>query len=241
MDELRPPAGRSLPRGQLERRRNHLVSELRLNAERGRRRRRRVTLIAVPAALLALAATGFTTYALTREATKLESIGCFDRATLEANTTIVGADGRHPVEICREIWASGGMGRSEPPSTLAACVLESGAVGVFPGGRGTCAGLGLADLPASYARDARRFSALRDALVARLGEEGTGMSLPKGPCIGERDARAIVREELDARGFDDWSIEVTASFSEARPCASLAFDGAEEVVYLIPAEPRSGS
>jgi len=241
MDELRPPAARSLRPGQLERRRNHLVSELRVNAERGRRRRRRVTLIAVPVVLLALAATGFTTYALTREPTQLESIGCFDRAALEANTTIVSADGRHPADICREIWASGGMGRTEPPSSLAACVLDTGAVGVFPGRSGTCARLGLADLPASYAREARRFSALRDALVARLGEEGTGTSLPKGPCIGERDARAIVREELDVRGFDDWSIEVTAPFSEGRPCASLAFDGAEEVVYLIPAEPRSRS
>ncbi|MDQ4018724.1 MAG: hypothetical protein M3188_02680, partial [Actinomycetota bacterium] len=158
-----------------------------------------------------------------------------------ANTTVVGADGRHPVEICREIWASGGMGPAASPASLTACVLESGAVGVFPGGRGTCASLGLADLPASYARDARRFSALRVALVARLGEDGTGSSLPRGPCVGERAARTIVREELDARRFADWSIEVTAPFTAARPCASLGFDGADEVVYLIPAEPRSGS
>lgn len=241
MDELRPPAPRALPPERLDARRTHLVGELHLEIERGRRRRRRAMLIAVPAVLLALAATGFTTYALTREPAHLESIGCFDRAALEANTSVVSADGRHPVEICREVWASGGVGPVEPPATLAACVLESGAVGVFPGGSETCARLGLADLPASYARDAKRFAALRDALVAKIGQPGSGSSLPTGPCVGERAARAIVREELDERGFGDWSVEVTAPFSDARPCASLGFDGAEKIVYVIPAERPPGS
>lgn len=214
------------------------MSELRLGVERARRRRHRLTLIAVPAVLLAIAATGFTTYALTREPTHLESIGCFDRAALEANTTIVSADGRHPVDVCRGIWASGAMGPGGPPATLTACVLETGAVGVFPGGRRICAGLGLADLPASYAHEARRFSALRDAVVARLGEAGTGTSRPEGPCVGEHDARRIVREELDAHGFDEWSVEVKAPFSDARPCASPALDSADGVVYIVPVEPR---
>jgi hypothetical protein len=45
-----------------------------------------------------------TTYVLTRPATQLESVSCYDRLELQANTTIVSADGRDPVAICAELW-----------------------------------------------------------------------------------------------------------------------------------------
>lgn len=227
--ELSIPPERDVPAGRLERRRAHLVREIAVAGERARTRRRRLFLVLVPAVLLALAATGFTTYVLTREPTQLESIGCFEQADLEANTSIVGSDGRHPVEICAEVLRTT-MGTAAP-ERLAACVLESGAVGVFPSsGADTCGRLGLAELPKSYAAEQKRFTELREALVARFATT----------CVGEDDARAAVRRELDARGYGSWQIDVEGNgFSRERPCASLAFDGEREAVILVPVEPMA--
>jgi hypothetical protein len=238
MEHFRIPPERELSRGRLQRRKEHLVNELVTERSARQRTRRRLALVLIPAVLLVLAATGFTTYVLTREATAFEGIGCFERASLEGNVAVVDGDGRHPRTVCREVWASGAM-PGPVPSRLTACVLEGGAVGVFPAsGRETCAHLGLANLPASYVRDARRFGGLRDALFERLGTPGSGSSLPSGPCVGEREAMAIVREELERRGFTDWSVEATDVFTGERPCAELAFDGRQRLVLLIPVPPR---
>ena len=218
------------------------MRELRLSDQAARRRKRRLALVLVPAAVLAVAATGFTTYVLTREPTHFETIGCFETADVEGNTTIVSADGRHPVTICAELWRKGDVGPGPAPKRLAACVLETGPVGVFPSSGGdTCERLGLADLPAGYAAEGKRFAALRDAILERIGAPGTGSSPASGKCVGEDDARAIVRRELDAHGYSDWRIEVAddAAFTAARPCASLAFDGERKVVVLVPV-PRDG-
>lgn len=119
------------------------------------------------------------------------------------------------------------------PSSLASCVLETGAIGVFPSsGAKTCEELGLADLPASYAAESKRFAALRDAIVDELGEPASGSSLGSPKCVGERDARTIVRRELDARGYSDWGIEVALKYTAERPCTDVAFDGERKVVEL---------
>ncbi|HEX6662333.1 MAG TPA: hypothetical protein VF025_01550 [Gaiellaceae bacterium] len=158
-ERLRIPTRRELPAAWIERRRSHLLAELagRLAASR---RRRRIVIALVPAVLVLLAATAFTTYAVTREPTHLESIGCYDRASLGANTAIVSADGRDPVTICAAVWRQGALG-TNVPKQLEACVLQTGAIGVFPRSDGgdTCGSLGLARLPASYAAHAKRSKA----------------------------------------------------------------------------------
>jgi hypothetical protein len=237
------PPERDLPAGRLQPRKEHLVNEIVQSAVTSRRRRRRLLLVLIPAAVLALAATGFTAYVVTREPTHLESIGCYDRASLDANVAVVSADGRDPAEICAELWAAdaSGEGRSREPGELTSCVLDSGAVGVFPGsGAGTCGRLGLADLPASYAAEARQFAALRDALTRRLGFPGSGTELPSGPCVGEEPARAIVEEELRRHGYGGWRIETTEPYSAERPCTMVAFDNEEEIVFLVPDARRPG-
>ncbi len=227
-DRLSIPPERDLPEGQLQRRKEHLVSEIVLGDTAARKRRRRLSHVLVPAVLLALAATGFTTYVLTREPTQLESVGCYTRADLEANVSVVAADGRDPVAICAEVLRT-----TIGPTAggLEACVLEGGAVGVFPGGPRTCSRLGLAEVPDSYSVESKRFARLREAILARLDASG--------PCVGEAKARSIVRRELDAQGYRDWEIEVGPGvggegFSEERPCASVAFDGEKKVVVLVP-------
>ena len=239
-DELNIPY-RDLPPGRLQLRKEHLVTELSTQAPATRRRRRRLSVILVPAVIVLLAVTGFTTYALTREPTHLETIGCYDKASLEANVAVVSADGRDPAAICQEIWQAGDLPGAPVPSKLASCVLDTGAIGVFPSsGAQTCENLGLADLPASYAAEAKRFAALEDAIVSRIGEPASGSSRGGPQCLGEDEARAIVRRELDAHGYGDWDVKVAgAPFSAARPCADVSLDGAGKTVLLVAVGPRS--
>lgn len=235
MTEWQVRASHSLPEEWLRRYEAYLVSEVRLQQARRKRRRRRLALAIVPAAVVLLAATAFTTYALTREPTHLESIGCYDGASLSANTTVVEADGRTPIAICADLWRQGVMGDASTPERLAACVLQSGAVGVFPSsGADTCAQLGLADVPASFAAESKRFAALRRAIIAQLGEPASGSSPRSATCIGETQARAIVRRELDAHGYGEWQIEVGGDgFTAERPCAEIHFDGKRRAAMLV--------
>src|SRR5262249_30370384 len=148
-ERLHIPNRRELPAVWIEKRRSHLLAEL-AGSPVMARRRRRIVIAVVPAVLLLLATTGFTTYALTREPTHLNSIGCYDAPSLHANTAIVSADARDPVAICAGVWQEGALGENIPRQ-LDACVLQSGAIGVFPRSNGgdTCGSLGLARLPAS--------------------------------------------------------------------------------------------
>jgi hypothetical protein len=229
-------AERDLPAGRLQRRREHLVNELRMWDQTTRRRRRRLALILVPAVVVVLVATGFTTYALTRSPTHLESVGCYDTASLDANVAVVNLDGRDPTAICNEIWRRGDLPGVPVPTKLAACVLESGAIGVFPSsGASTCEKLGLADLPASYAQEGKRFAALRDAIVTKIGEPASGSSRGGPQCVGEDEARAVVRRELDSHGYGDWTVMVAGGeFSAAQPCADVSFDTGGKTVILLP-------
>jgi hypothetical protein len=229
------PAERDLPKSRFAARRAHIVSQVANWDHAVRRRKQRRALILVPAVLALLAASGFTTYALTREPTHFESIGCFEQAALDANVAIVSTDGRDPAAICAELWEHGDMGSNPVPGDLASCVLESGAIGVFPSsGRATCEELGLADLPASYAVEGPRFTRLRDAIVAQLGEPASGSSAGSSKCVGEERARAIVRDELDAHGYGEWGIEVVGEgFTAERPCAEVSFNGERQVVEII--------
>jgi hypothetical protein len=235
-DEPRIPAQRDLPPGRLQLRKEQLVREVTNWDRAARRRRRRLALVLVPAVLAVLAVTGFTTYALNREPTHLESVGCFETAELDANIAVVNADGRDPTAICAELWRQGDMGTGTAPESLAACVLGAGELGVFPStGDDTCEQLGLADLPPTYAAEAKRFAALRDAIAARLGASyGSTEREPK--CLREDEARALVRHELADRGYEDWSIEVIGSGFTAKPCVAvgLGFDGERTVVFLVP-------
>lgn len=232
-EKLRIPDRRELPTAWIERHREYLLDELRGPAAG---RRRRLVIALVPAVLILLAATAFTTYKLTRNPTHLESIGCYDRADLSANVAVVSADGRDPLSICSEVWQQGALGK-QAPKVLQACVLQTGAIAVFPAVRNdTCGSLGLAPLPASYRAEAKRFAALRDAVVARLGEPASGSSKRGPQCVGQTAAERFVRRALDARGYADWQIKVAGgTFTRTRPCAEPSFDTGGKTVYLIPA------
>jgi hypothetical protein len=225
VSDLDIPAERDFPHGRQEQRARQLVREL-----SAARRRRRLALTLVPAVIVLLtAATGFTAYTFLREdPSHFESIGCFDRADLGANVSVVSPDGRSAVEQCRDLWQEGAVAVGQPvPAKLAACVLNTGPVGVFPSmDDQTCERLGLADLSVAGEVEGRRFVRMRNAIYARIGTPASGSSRGSSHCVGEERAHVIVRRVLDAHGYSDWTVRtVGEAFSRDRPCADVSFDG----------------
>lgn len=188
-----------------------------------RLRRRTYILILIP--LAGAIAAG--AWALTHGASKHLSVGCYAAANLQARTVVVGGDEHAPVNACRTVWRRGDFGaRVVPP--LQACLLPSGAIGVFPGPRTTCRRLKLEPLtpqtvqPRSAAGVAVR---LKNTLVAAF--------LAKR-CENRADAIATVRATIRRVGANGWTVQVNGPFSSTRPCASLAFDELHNRVLLVP-------
>jgi hypothetical protein len=146
--QLTPPPERDFPAGRLQLRKEQLVSQIFTTAGPPvTRRPRRGLVLAIAAATAAiLASAAYAGYALTRPATHLKSIGCYEDVSLTANTAVVDAGSGPPAVTCAEKWSSAFPGVARPAS-FAACVLDSGAIGVFPADTGDpCAKLGVAAL-----------------------------------------------------------------------------------------------
>ena len=224
------PPDRDLPARRLQLRREHLVQEIAAS-----RRRVRPLVLAFAAATVVLSATGFGAYALTREPTHVDSIGCFERADLSSNVAVIGSAATDPVAACAAVWRSGALGSTKSVPPLTPCVLETGAVAVVPGEPGICEALGVASLSAEARDRLARLGELRAVLAQRFGD-GSG-SKTRTACVGEAAAVRIVRAELEARGLADWTIEITPSFDAERRCASASIVPADRTIMLIPVSP----
>jgi hypothetical protein len=125
---------------------------------------------------------------------------------------------------------------------LAECVLESGAVGVFPVGPAgdPCRALNLPPVapapvpstsgipatgPPPAPDDAAAFGAFEKAALDRF---------VASPCVEPEQGRGIVREELARAGLKGWTVQDAAPFTAARPCATLAFNSPARQVLLVP-------
>ena len=224
------PPDRDLPARRLQLRREHLVQEITASPQRVR-----PLVLVFAAAILVVSATGFGAYALTREPTHVDSIGCFEEADLSSNVAVIGSAATDPVAACAELWRSGALGSTTSVPPLTACVLDTGAVAVIPGEPGICEGLGIASLSADGRDRLTRLGELRAALAHRFGD-GSG-SKRRTDCVGEAAAMRIARAELEARGLVDWTIEVTSPFSADRRCASASIVPADRSIMLIPVSP----
>jgi hypothetical protein len=189
-----------------------------------RNSRRRVYVLVLVGAVVVGA--GAAAWALTRTETKHLTIGCYASTDLQANTLVIPASTASPVIACRELWREGAFG-SEPTPRLQACVLASGAVGVFPSPSGqACRRLGLVEAAPGRQPGAAAGVGLKDALVDRFLAAG---------CVSEVDAIQIVRSEFRQRHLTAWQVRAADSFSTARPCATLAFEEERHLVLLVPA------
>ncbi len=146
---LTPPPERDFPAGRLQQRKEQLVSQIFASTppRSQRRPRRALTAVVAVAAAGVLAAAAYAGYALTRPATQLESIGCYQADSLDANTAVLASGTDSPVAACAAKWASA-FPTVQRPTNFAACVLGNGSIGVFPADASTdtCRNLGLAHL-----------------------------------------------------------------------------------------------
>jgi hypothetical protein len=200
-------------------------------------RSRKLYLIALVPVAAAVAAGA---WALTHGATKGLTIGCYATASLQAHTVVVPATGESPTGICGKVWQRGEFGSPASPE-LQACVLPSGAVGVFPSPAArACEQLHLAPVasgpspstPTTSSSPRQRpgsAASLKDALVAQFLADA---------CMARPEAISTVREELRKQHLGDWTVRVNGEFSQARPCASLGFDEEQHVVLLVPMPER---
>jgi hypothetical protein len=218
---------RDLPAWRLHQRREHLVQEITTS-----RRRVRSLVLVLAAAALVLAATGFGAYALTREPTHVDSIACYEGADLGADVTVIDSQAIDPVAACAALWRSGAVGSTNEAPPLTPCVLDSGAVAVMRGGAGVCEDLGIASLSAESRSRLVSLGELSAELAERFGDASG--SKRRTACVGEADARRIVRQELEARDLTDWTVDVAVPFDADRRCASASLVPAEKKVQLIP-------
>ena len=191
----------------------------------GRRRRpskRLVVGVAVATVGLVAAAAA---WVVTRPADNPTRVACFAAADLEADTAPLAAGLGDPVAACEEVWRTGPFQAWGAVPPLAACVLDSGGVGVFPGEPSVCDRLGLARLATESGDWNARVTQLVDGLTAELAYPS---------CVDVGVAADLVRQRLDQLALDGWTLIAPATAVPERPCASVAFDPPARTITLVP-------
>jgi hypothetical protein len=190
-------------------------------------RRRRIYAVAAIALAVAMAGTA---WALTRGTQKI-TVGCYAATSTTARTIVLPADTTSPVQTCRRAWQRGDFGTPRTPP-LQACVLPSGAVGVFPG-KHACEQLKLSPLaaPAPSGRSGKQGSPvdLRNMLVrAYLGRR----------CLSRSAGLHLARSQIRNLNLAGWNVRITTPFTNRRNCTSYAFDELNKLVLIVPMPPR---
>lgn len=112
---------------------------------RSRRNRRRVRMVA-PVLMLAVAggtAAAMSLQSPTTPTTNARGVGCYQTASLTANTLVTAVANADPVATCRAQWVEGF--HQPAPADLSECV-NHGLPAVFPGPLDVCDSLGIARL-----------------------------------------------------------------------------------------------
>jgi hypothetical protein len=234
-DALRGTASSPQARAALERilaERSAPASDGRVDVRfRGIHRKRRYVAVLLALTVSAVA----TAWAITRAPSERLTVGCYERPDVQAHTVVVAHGNVSPIETCRRVWLQGDFGTRVAPK-LQACILTSGAIGVFPSPDDrVCRRLKLAPLvpvsPTSSGRPRRRASVteLKDALVHVF---------LANRCLSAQHARTAVRGELRRLPLARWKVESNAAFKSTRSCASFAFDEVRHLVLIVPIPKR---
>lgn len=185
-------------------------------------RRRRIVVPAIAIVALGSAAAG---YELTRPVTSPLSVGCYAAPSRTALAVVVPS-GTSATATCRPLWSNGTLGGGGGVPPLYACVLPSGAVGVFPSRDGTpCARLGLAQ-PAPATGATGRAIRLRETLVH---DEATSRG-----CLSAGEARRDAHDAFAMLGLSGWHTVVQPGYSAAQHCSGYGIDVAGRTVYVVP-------
>jgi hypothetical protein len=206
-----------------------LFAEIVANPPRSPRRRARVVLAATLAVVLLAGI--FLAFAIVDGTAPDVAAAprCYETASLSARSIVVA--GPDLQSACAQLFANGDLGTGTVPSSFDVCVTAGGAPAVFPGESGSvCKGLGLASANPTSADV--RVRAFESQVSAAIQEK----------CVGYDAARDIVEHGLDQFDLKGWTVEPNPDaepFSDARPCASIAFPGSQTVFIVPVGDPRA--
>lgn len=231
-----------------------------------RRRRRRAAMVGV--ALAAAVATAAALLVATRRPTHVSSVGCYAAAATDAATTVVSATGANPVDPCRQLWASGDMdpdvtSPAEVPP-LVACVLESGAVGVFPAS--SCDQVGTHGGPDPSPGSSARRPSTPPSAPATHEPGSTSTVAPEGlpmpdrrttdetvrraleqirlemhdRCLTLEAATELAEEVLADHGIEGWTIGPIFEGHSDQTCAGFFPETPERAIWWTPERPADG-
>jgi hypothetical protein len=219
----------------------HLMEEIRTAPTRPRRHRWVVAGLLVPAALLATL--GAAKVIEARQVELSDRVGCYDAASLDANTTgVVVASGSTPADACATVWRTGEVVPNEESAPrLVSCVGQGDMLAwVFPLPHPQgCDALGL---PALLDRDGRPIAAraadpvppgqaerkaTAEALGAAIDERLPGMSDLTG-CLPLAKVEPIVRDELRRRGMTGWEVVIAPELRKPFGSREVTQDGQRE-------------
>ncbi len=188
------------------------------------RRRWRAVLV-VAAVTAAVAGSAAASYIVSRQPSRPDTIVCYAAASLRGDAIQAHAAPDDAVTTCLQEWRSGSFAGFGPvPAGLAACVLPSGVIGVFPGDPSVCDRLQIA-----------RLATESDGLTTNVPQIVDQLtSLTSRVCLDASAARQELQRLLDTLGASEWRIVGPTAFPPSRPCASLAFDPPTKTITLVP-------
>lgn len=172
---------------------------------RRRRVRRRITGGTVAFAVAASGVAAASGIFASPERLATTSVGCYERADLGADVSIISTGDRSPVETCARVL------RTDRP--LVAC-MASGHVAVLPG-RNACERVGLPPLPAEYTPARAKVNAFaRDVMALETSAD----------CIAPREFERRVQALLNRSGWTGWRTWLRLDVSDG-PCGSVSSIG----------------
>jgi hypothetical protein len=156
-------------------------------------------------------------------------VGCYEEPSLSGHRALLSGDSADPTAVCASLWRPGGEfnpGGAPSQPSLVGCVLDTGAVAVFPAqGSDVCADLGLSPYAGENARG-------DDAAIVELQENVSERFLSS--CVGQEQAIHIAEQAVVASGLHGWRVAHSTAFTPTQPCASAYVDVANKTITLIP-------
>jgi len=193
----------------------------RIAGRRGRIRRR----ITIGALSFAVATTGVAAasgvFTGSPEELASSGIACYDRASLDADVSVLSTSEQTPIETCRKVLDTDGP--------LVACAGR--AVYVFPGEPGICGRLGLEPLPRAYTAARLRVGAFARDVMALERSAG---------CLPPHEFARRVQVLLERSGWTGWRTWLRPDLYEG-PCGVVTMpdgDGSRSVEGALDSEGR---
>lgn len=196
-------------------------------AEQPRSRRRVLVRVAIALVIAALASAA--TWIITRDASDPSGIVCYEEASLQSTGIVVAAPASLDASLCAPLWAEGALQNPSVESgtapQLIACVNPQGVLVVFPASDNSdvCRSLNLA----------RHESSTSEQLLADMNNRLNRL-FAETPCLELNDAKLQATEIVRVAGLEEWTVVVSTSATEERPCASYAIDANARTVVLVP-------